>query len=69
MVVYKRVSKTVFDWKTTRLFFKVAAYHRGVVAMESRIAVVEGGLFEIDFPSHIKVQNTCSNDIEDTHKT
>ena len=33
------------------------------------IAVVEGGFFEIDFPLHINVHNTCSNDIEDTHKT
>ena len=33
------------------------------------IAVVEGGFFEIDFPSHIEVHNTCSDDIEDTRKT
>ena len=29
------------------------------------IAVVEGGFFEIGFPSHIKAHNTCSDDIED----
>ena len=36
VVVYKRVSKPVFDWETKRLFFKVVAYDRGVVAVESR---------------------------------
>ena len=58
----------------TAIFFKVVAYDRDVVAMPEStvltpIAVVEGVFFEIDFPSHIKVQNTCSDELEDTHKT
>ena len=40
VVVYKRVSKTVFDWETKRLFFKVVAYDRGVV----------GSLWRVDSP-------------------
>ena len=32
------------------------------------IAVVEEGLFDVDFTSYIKPHNTCSGDIEDTHK-